>query len=42
LQWVAALFFDAGEAPAAARLNDIVARLTDEAKAIDALIPGGT
>lgn len=37
-QWVATMFFNAGEAPAAARLNDIVARLTDEENAIDAMI----
>jgi hypothetical protein len=35
---VSFLFFDAGDAGAAARLNDITARLTDEIEGIERLI----
>ena len=33
------MFFGAGDSATAARLNEIVTRLTDEAKAIDGIIP---
>lgn len=36
--WVATLFFAGGNAGAAARLNDIAARLADGMKDIDALL----
>ena len=39
VQWASTLFFGVGDSATSARLKDIVARLTDEVKAIDALIP---
>jgi hypothetical protein len=39
LEWCRMMFFGAGDSATAARLHEIVTRLTDEAKAIDALIP---
>ena len=39
LEWRRIMFFGAGDAATAARLNKMVNRLTDEAKAIDGVIP---
>ena len=39
LEWRRIMFFGAGDAATAARLNEMVNRLTDEAKAIDGIIP---
>ncbi len=39
VEWVRLLFFGAGEHEHAARLNDISARLTDEAKLVEDMIP---
>lgn len=39
VQWVSMMLFGAGDSATASRLNDILKRLDDEAKAIDALIP---
>ena len=39
VDWVRMMFFGAGESATAARLQEITYELTDEAKAIDALIP---
>jgi hypothetical protein len=39
LEWCRMMFFAAGDSATAARLNEVVNRLTDEAKAIDVMIP---
>lgn len=39
VQWVSTLFFGAGDSASAARLNDINARLTDEIKHAEDMIP---
>jgi hypothetical protein len=38
--WVATLFFSDGNTGAAARLNDVAARLADEMKDLDAILKG--
>ena len=39
VQWVSTLFFGVGDSATAARLNDITARLTDEVKLAENMIP---
>ncbi len=39
VQWVSTLFFGVGDSATAARLNDITARLADEIKHVEDMIP---
>jgi len=39
VQWVSTLFFGVGDSATAARLNDVSARLSDEVKLAENMIP---